>query len=74
MKTSDIPFLTADARPINEDDWGSERQVNAANKLYYAMEDFLSPDAFAEWIAYGEKATEEESCDFALVLFNRHSA
>lgn len=61
-----IEKLAADARPMNDEDWGSERQINAINIFFYHAE-CERPDAFGEdFEAFCLKATDEEMIDECL--------
>jgi hypothetical protein len=61
-----IEKLAADARPINDADWGSDRQINAINLFFYHAE-CERPDAFGEdFETYCLKATDEEMIDECL--------
>lgn len=58
--------LANTARPINNDDWGSERQINAMDIFFYHAE-CTCPAAFDDdFEAYCLKATDEEMIDEAL--------
>jgi hypothetical protein len=67
-----LKTLAADARPISEADYGSQRQIDAENDFFDALDLQLSgkltdgeSDAFA---AYCLKATTDERIDEALRL------
>lgn len=64
--------LAADARPLNDDDWGSDRQLEAENKFGEAVEqEFRSRgelEKLAAWERYALKATTEETISEALRL------
>ncbi|HIG40325.1 MAG TPA: hypothetical protein EYQ14_07260 [Gammaproteobacteria bacterium] len=58
--------LAEDAIPLNDDDWGSERQIDASNLLGDELEQILSYDDFDDFELYANKATTEEFCAYAL--------
>jgi len=62
--TSTILELANSAHPINDDDWGTERQIDAQNAFFNAAEEMgLDMDDFEE---YAHKATAEEMIGEAL--------
>jgi hypothetical protein len=74
-----INTLARAARPINDDDWGTERQINAENAFFaYAKERMFAGRAgktlapqkqkWADFEAYCLKATTDEMIDEALRL------
>lgn len=46
--------------PIDEEDWGSERQVDSQNAFCEELEKVLTPLAWAKFSHYAEKATTKE--------------
>ncbi len=54
------------ARPVDQDDWGSERQVAAQNAFFNRVEAILPADRFEELDAYCMKANTDEMVDEAL--------
>lgn len=60
--------LAEKARPIDYDDYGSERQIEAFNAFCLAMEKTLSADDFERFEAYSMKATTDELIDYGLKL------
>lgn len=54
--------MAADARAVDEDDWGSDRQIEAENGFFAAVAVWMSAD-FDDWCL---KATSEEMLDEAL--------
>jgi hypothetical protein len=61
-------ILADAARPINDADWGSDRQVEAENRLFEFVRSILSDDEFERLEAFCLKATSEEMIDEALLL------
>lgn len=60
--------LAQAARPTNDDDWGSERQIAAENKFFRAVKATLRPADFYALEAYCDKATTDEMIDEAMRL------
>jgi len=58
--------LAQTARPINDDDWGSERQITAENAFFLYVEKQMHPSAFSELEDYCLKATTDEMIDQAI--------
>lgn len=69
-----INELAKDARPINDNDWGSERQIRAENEFFAEVENRVTRAQFAKLDAYCLKATTEERIDAALVLIAANEA
>jgi hypothetical protein len=66
----DFEALAREAFPINEDEWGSERQINAENALFTALE-ARYPETFGEasdFRMWALKATSEEYIEEAMRL------
>lgn len=63
-----IKDLAQEARPINDDDYGSERQINAFNAFTIKMEQILSKEDFELFEDYSMKATTDELVDYGLSL------
>ena len=70
VSNTDISQLIADSRPLNDEDYHSERHIDALTRLYHALEKALSESDFDRWFEYSERATAEESADFAEKLVN----
>jgi hypothetical protein len=70
MSNVDISQLIADSRPLSDDDYHSERHIDALTRLYHALEKALPKSEFDRWFEYSERATAEESADFAEKLIN----
>jgi hypothetical protein len=60
--------LANDARPIDDADWGSDRQIAAENKLFAFVRTLLSEAEFEKLQVFCLKATTEEMIDEALLL------
>ena len=58
--------LAQAARPLNDDDWGSERQTTAQNAFFVYVESQMHPVAFAELEDFAMKATTDEMIDEAI--------
>jgi hypothetical protein len=52
-------FAGTDARD-GQDDWGSERQIDAQNEFTQALENYLPPSAWAKFEASLDKASTED--------------
>ncbi len=66
-----LPELTekaAAARPINYEDWGSERQIQAENLFFKLIETVLTPDEMEELEGYCLKATTEDMIEKAMSM------
>ena len=62
----DIEGLIQDARPIDDDDWGSDRQVTAEYDLYEELMSIYGYDFVQYWEHKSFKMTTEESLDLVL--------
>lgn len=64
MNITDITALAADARPIDDSDWGSDRQIEAENRFHEALKRVLgeTPE-YDDWCL---KATSVEIIDEGL--------
>jgi hypothetical protein len=69
---TDFNELAARARPINDDDWGSKRQIDAQNLFFQEVEKVLPADKFADLDNYCLKATTDEMIDRALEMLSEH--
>lgn len=72
MAKTNMSQLIADSRPISDDDYHSERHIDALTRLYHALEKALPESDFDRWFDYSERATAEESADFAEKLINEN--
>jgi len=68
----DFNELASAARPTNDDDWGSERQVTAQNLFFYEIEKVLPADQFAALEAFCLKATTDEMVDEAIKMLSEY--
>jgi len=66
MTIADLEALAREARPLDDADWGTERQINAENAFFDAFHAAMgdTPD-FDDWCL---KATTDEMIDEALRL------
>lgn len=62
----ELEAMAADARPIDQSDWGSERQINAQNAFFEAVEAQLTSADMAKLDDFALKATTDESITEAL--------
>lgn len=69
MHKDQFKQLVQSARPTSEADYASERQVDAENAVYHALEEILTPDEEANFSNWALKATTEEILDHAEKLF-----
>lgn len=60
--------LAQAARPITDDDWGSDRQIEAENAFFDYVKTQLPVPLWDELEAYCLKATTDEMVDEALRL------
>lgn len=65
--TKSIADLAAAARPINDDDWGTDRQITAENTLFERVRELISREAYDSLTDWCLKATTNEMIDEALV-------
>ena len=63
-----IQKLEQDARPINDDDWGSERQIDAEIAFFEKVQSVVSTESFEKLEDYCLKATTDEMIDEALKI------
>jgi len=71
MKTiQEIENIIAQARPLNDEDWGSERQITLENEVYSYLEEVLTPAQLEAFENYANKATVNERLDAALYVVN----
>jgi hypothetical protein len=68
----DFVKLAKDALPINDDDWGSDRQIDAENLFFNEVEKVLDAETFAAFENYCLKATTDERVEEALRLLESH--
>ena len=65
---AELSSLAASARPIDDDDYGSGRQIEAQNAFFVFVEKQMHPMAFEEFEAWCLKATPDEMIDEAIRL------
>lgn len=68
MTREQFEALASAARPINDDDWGSDRQINAENAWFDAVCLDLDSARIVELEDYALKATTTERIDKAREL------
>jgi hypothetical protein len=68
IKMTDIHKLAADARPIDDADWGSARQIDAQNLFFNEVEKALPAEEFETLENFCLKASANEMVDEALRL------
>jgi hypothetical protein len=61
-----IEVLAVLAAPVNDDEWGSERQVAAENEFFEAVEKAVSADVFEKLEVWCLKATTAEMIEAGL--------
>jgi hypothetical protein len=71
MTTHWIFNLADQARCINDDDWGSPRQIAAENIFFDRIRELISAEEFEQLETYCLKATTDEMIDEALKLVAR---
>jgi hypothetical protein len=72
MTINEISELIAQARPIDESDYASERQVNLENKVYDYLKTVLTAQQFKSFTKYCDRASVDERLDAALYVVNGH--
>jgi hypothetical protein len=65
---AELDALADVARPIDDDDWGSERQAGAQNAFFIRVEAILPRDQFEELEGFCLKANVDEMVDEAMRL------
>jgi hypothetical protein len=70
----DFDALAKEALPHNDDEWGSERQIDAQNRFTNAVETVLTPETFATYESYCLKATTDEMIEEGLRLVKAATA
>ena len=61
-----LVILAEQARPFNDDEWGSERQVSVENKFFNELEQVVTLEDFERTTDYGLKATTDERINYAI--------
>lgn len=64
---SEMQTLAQAARPLNDEEDGSERQIDAENAFFARVEEILPPEVDAALSRYCLKATTDERLDEAMV-------
>lgn len=73
---AELETLAADARPVNDDDWGTERQIDAENAFFAACAVALPADFKdgGDFSVFAHKATTGEMIDEALRIVRANLA
>jgi hypothetical protein len=66
MTYVEIEKLAAAAKPLNDDEWGSERQISAQNAFFDAVQEMVSKEVFDGLQGYCLKATVDEMIEAGL--------
>ena len=66
MNADKLRLLSRCARPIGDDDWGSNRQIDAENAWVEFAHRHMTTAAREDWDEYALKATSEEAIDYGL--------
>ena len=69
---ADLNKLAALARPLDDDDWGSTRQIDAQNCFSKKSKKVLPANKFADLDSYCLKATTNEMIDHAIEMLSEH--
>tara|TARA_R110002020_G_scaffold421993_1_gene631186 strand:- start:935 stop:1354 length:420 start_codon:yes stop_codon:yes gene_type:complete len=72
MKMKELEVLAALALPFGDQDWGSERQVDAETKFFEAIQRILPDREWDELEEYCLKATTKEMVACALKYVTHH--
>jgi len=59
-KLARLAELANDAKPLNDNEWGSERQIDAQNRFFDYIEKLIPAGKFSELEDYCNKATTDE--------------
>lgn len=73
-KDAELERLAKEARPLSDDEWGSERQIDAENAFGAALNKRLSRDEMLYLETYAERATTDEWVDEAESLLQGTSS
>jgi len=65
-RTREILETALAAIPLNDDEYGSERQIEAQNAFAILVESLVSADVFDDIETYWLKATVEEAIEYCL--------
>jgi hypothetical protein len=66
MTYAEIEKLAVAAKPLNDDEWGSERQIGAQNAFFDAVQEMVSKGVFDGLQGYCLKATVDEMIEAGL--------
>jgi hypothetical protein len=66
MTYAEIEKLATAAKPLNDDEWGNERQIEAQNTFFDAIQQTVSEEVFEGLEAYCLKATVDEMIEAGL--------
>jgi hypothetical protein len=66
MTYAEIEKLAVAAKPLNDDEWGSERQIGAQNAFFDAIQEMVSKEVFDGLEGYCLKATVDEMIEAGL--------
>lgn len=69
----DLRDMAQTARPTEDSEWGSDRQINAENIFCAALERYITPDGWSKFEDYALKATTEEMLDCGLTWAARNA-
>jgi hypothetical protein len=67
-----IEELKRNATPINDSDWGTERQIYAENAFFDAVAQVITSDEYSELETYCLKARTEEMLAEGMRLATKH--
>jgi hypothetical protein len=63
---AELEKLANAAKPLNDDEWGSERQIEAENAFFDAVQELVSKEVFDGLEGYCLKATTDEMIEAGL--------
>lgn len=69
---ADFERIVKRAHPIDYEDWGSEAQVEAENRVYGILEAILPDEELVRYGEWASKATVDECMDRALQLYRKY--
>ena len=68
MTIEELRTLSKAALPLNDDEWGSERQIDAENAVTAALQQYIKPEEWDNFEDYALKATTEEMVEYGMSL------
>jgi len=68
VQHAQLADLAAAARPIDEADYGSDRQINAQNNFTYTLQQILPSEQWENFEDYAHRATPEEMISYGMSL------